>query len=351
MGIPSRIFDKRFQRQETSRSVTLRPWAYEPLAKVLGKDHQQLEEKDQIPDSRMSDGMCCPQNQIEDSLFEDLHVEYNHELSCIEELKSRMHRLRFTEVPVCADTIISSQLTIGADGVHSGVRRALLPEVKPKILTYVVYYGSRQMKARDYKHDIAPHMRYPAMFQFRKETQTLLRIIPCLSTSLLNDDGDVHVKYTYSRPAHSDDPLFKPNREDWEAHYIPNEFYSEIEGLKDLGPVFGNIFHPQKVRQDKLLNWLMRSLLVPLEKLQELADQGILLIGDAAHAMPILGSEGANWAFSDAIDLTYYLADNALPRLRNFYENRYPDWEQAVSESEERLFEMHNYEHDIFEQG
>ena len=115
--------------------------------------------------------------------------------------------------------------------------------------------------------------------------------------------------------------------------------------------MFENIFHPQEVRQDKVLNWLMRSLLVPLEKLQELADQGILLIGDAAHTMPILGSEGANWAFNDAIDLTYYLANNALPRLRNFYENRYPDWEQAVSESEKRLFDMHNYEHDTFEQG
>ena len=73
------------------------------------------------------------------------------------------------------------------------------------------------MTARDYKHDIAPHMRYPAMFQFRKETQTLLRIIPCLSSSLLNDDGDVHVKYTYSRPAHNDDSLFMPERKVGEA--------------------------------------------------------------------------------------------------------------------------------------
>ena len=351
MGIPSTIFDRRFQRQETLRNITLRPWAYEPLAKVLGIDYQQFAEKDPDPDGNMSDGMCYPQGRIEDLLFEDLHVEYNHELSCIEELESRMRHLEFTTVPLCAYTTIYSQLTIGADGVHSGVRHVVLPEVKPKILPYVVYYGSRQMTARDYKHDIAPHMRYPAMFQSLKETQTLLRIITCLSSSLPNDDGDVHVKYTYSRPAHNDDPLFMPERQVGEAQYIPNEFYSEIEGLTDLSPVFGNIFHPQKVRQDKVLNWLMRSLLVPLEKLQELADQGILLIGDAAHTMPILGSEGANWAFNDAIDLTYYLANNALPRLRNFYENRYPDWEQAVSESEKRLFDMHNYEHDTFEQG
>lgn len=351
MGIRSTIFDKRFQRQETSRSITLRPWAYVPLAKVLGIDHQQLAGKDHNPDGKISDGMCCPQGQIEDLLFEDLHVEYIQELNWIEGLKSQMHRLEFSSMPFCTETIIYSQLTIGADGVHSSVRHVVLPEVKPNILPYAVYYGSRRMTARHYKHDIAPHIRHPTMFRFWKETQTLLRIIPCLSSSLLNDDEDVHVKYTYSRPTHNDDPLSKPERKEGEAQYIPNEFYSEIEGLKDLGPLFGNIFHPQKVRQDKVLNWLMRSLLVPLEKLQELADQGVLLIGDAAHAMPILGSEGANWAFNDAIDLTYYIANNALPRLGNFYENRYPEWQQAVSESERRLFDMHNYEHDISGQG
>ena len=108
MGIPSTIFDRRFQRQETSRSITLRPWAYEPLAKVLGIDYQQFAEKDPDPDGNMSDGMCCPQGRIEDLLFEDLHAEYNHELSCIEKLKSRMHHLEFTTVPLCAYTTIYS---------------------------------------------------------------------------------------------------------------------------------------------------------------------------------------------------------------------------------------------------
>ena len=350
-GLSFTICDKRQQRQDTSRSITLRPWAYEPLAKVLGIDYQQLAERDQKPDSNMSDSMCCPQGQIEDSLSKDLHVAYCQELLDIEGLRSQVHGLVLTKMPSSRKNLIKSQLTIGADGVHSGVRQLVLPEVKRKILPYVVYYGSRRMTVRHYKHDIAPHMRYPAIFQFRKEAQTLLRIIPCLSNSLLNDDGYVHVKYTYSRPAHDGDPLFAPNRKEWEAEYIPDEFYSEIESLENLGPVFGNIFHPQKVREDRVLNWLMRSLLVPLEKLQELADQGILLIGDAAHAMPILGSEGASWAINDAFDLTYHLARDTFRQLRSYYEHIYPEWEQAVSDSERRLFDMHNYDHDIFEQG
>ena len=351
MGIPFTIFDKRDSRQDTSRSITLRPWSYKPFAKVLEIDYQQLAEKDQKPDSNMSDSIYCPQGKIEDLLSGDLHVEYWQELSEIEGLESQMRRLLFTSYPLLGEILVKSQLIVGADGVHSGVRHLVSPEVKLSILPYVVYYGSRRMTARRYKNGIAPHMKYPAMFQFRKETQTLLRINPCLPNSLLDDDGYVHVKYTYSRPAHEKDPLFKPDREVWEAENIPMEFYYEIEGLKDLGPVFGDIFHPQKVRQDKVLNWLMRSLLVPLKKLQELADQNILLVGDAAHTMPILGSEGANWAIKDGIDLANYLADNDFSRLRNFYEQRYPDWQQAVSESKRRLFDMHNYDHDIFEQG
>ncbi|KAK0516120.1 hypothetical protein JMJ35_002154 [Cladonia borealis] len=349
-GIPSRIFDKRIQRQDTSRIITLRPWAYEPLAKVLDINYQQAVEKDQKPDSIMSDSMYCPQGQIEDSLSRDLHVEYSQELSEIERLESQMQGLVFNSMPSHGETFIKSQLIVGADGVHSGVRHLVSPEVQPRILPYVVYYGSRRMTARRYKGDIAPHMKYPAMFQFRKETQTLLRIIPCLPSSLLDDAGHVHVKYTYSRPAHEKDPLFRPDRRVWEAETIPNEFYQEIEGLKDLGPVFGKIFHPQRVRQDKVLHWLMRSLLVPLEKLQELADQGILLIGDAAHTIPILGSEGANLAIKDGIDLANYLADNAFSQLRGFYGQRYPEWQRAMSESERRLFDMHDYDHDIFEQ-
>ena len=350
-GISSRIFDKRIQRQDTSRTITLRPWAYEPFAKVLEIDYQQLAEKDQNPNSNISDSMYCPQGQIEDLLSRNLRVEYSQELSKIERSESQMQGLVSISVPPRGETFIKSQLIIGADGVHSGLRYDVLPEVQPRILPYVVYYGSRRMTARRYKNDIAPHVKYPAMFQFRKETQNLLRIIPCLSSSLIDDAEYVHVKYTYSRPAHEKDPLFKPDRSVGEAEAIPHELYHEIESLKDLGPVFGEIFHPQHVRQDKVLNWLMRSLLVPLEKLQELADQGILLIGDAAHAMPILGSEGANWAIKDGIDLANHLADNDFSQLRDFYEQRYPEWQRAVSESERRLFDMHNIDHDILEQG
>ena len=350
-GIPFEIFEKRMQRQDTSRSITLRPWAYEPLAKALKIGYQHLAEKNQKPDNDTSDSMYLPQGQIEDLLSRDLHVEYSERLSEIERLESQMHGLVFSTVPLHGETYIKSQLIVGADGVHSGLRHLVSPEVQPKILPYVVYYGSRRMTARRYKDDIAPHMKYPAMFHFRKRTQTLLRVIPCLPTSLLDDAGYVHVKYTYSRPAHKDDPLFRPDRRVWEAEIVPDQFYYEIGRLTDLGPVFRDIFHPLNVRQDKILNWLMRSLLVPLEKLQELSDRGILLIGDAAHTMPILGSEGANWAIKDGIDLASYLAENDLSQLRHFYEQRYPEWQQAVSESEKRLFDMHNYDHDIFEQG
>ena len=350
MGFPFRIFEKRIPAYKTSRIIILRPWAYEPLAKFLEIDCHELAEKDQNPEINTSNSMYYPQDHIEDLLSRDLDVEYRQEFPEIETLDLQEKWSLFSSAPSPREMSIKCQLIIGADGVHSSVRHLLLPEIRPRILPYVVYYGSRRMTARRYKDDIAPHMKYPAMSQFRKETQTLLRIIPCPPSSLPNHEY-VYVKYTYSRPKHEKDPLFRPDRRAQEADIIPNEFYQEIERLKDLGPVFGEIFHPQHVRQDKILNWLMRSLLVPLEKLQELADQGILLIGDAAHAMPILGSEGAIWAIKDGIDLANHLADNDFSQLRSFYEQRYPEWQRAVSESERRLFDMHNYDHYILEQG
>ena len=344
MGIPSRIFEKRIPAYKTSRIITLRPWAYEPFSKVLEIDCHQLAEKDINPDIDTSDSMYCPQDHVEDLLSRKLNVGYWQESSKTERLYSQIRWLLFNLVPSPRETVNRCQLIIGADGVHSSVRHLVLPEIELRILPYVVYYGSRRMTAERYKDNIAPHKKYPAMFQFRKETQTLLRIIPCPPNSLL-DHEYVYVKYTYSRPAHEKDPVFRPDRRAREADTIPNEFYREIESLKDLGPGFGEIFHPQHVRQDKILNWLMRSLLVPLEKLQELADQGILLIGDAAHAMPILGSEGANWAIKDGNDLANHLADNQFSQLRSFYEQRYPEWQRAVSESERRLSDMHNYDY------
>ena len=67
-----------------------------------------------------------------------------------------------------------------------------------------------------------------------------------------------------------------------------------------------------------------------------------MLIGDAAHATPILGGEGANSALADAVELAEWIASRGLEDVGGFYEKRYGEWELEVKGSEERLVEMHS---------
>ena len=52
----------------------------------------------------------------------------------------------------------------------------------------------------------------------------------------------------------------------------------------------------------------MRSTLGTEQEILDLAARNILLVGDAIHAMPILGEEGTNYAIKDGVDLAEHLA-------------------------------------------
>ena len=78
------------------------------------------------------------------------------------------------------------------------------------------------------------------------------------------------------------------------------------------------------------------------EDIRDVTDQGILLLGDTVHAMPILGGEGANMAIKDGVDLAEHLAEHGLSRINDFYDQRNQIWRQAVEVSEKRLSDMHS---------
>ena len=121
---------------------------------------------------------------------------------------------------------------------------------------------------------------------------------------------------------------------------IPEDFYVELEGLRALEEPFAQFFDASQIRQDKILHWLMRSRSATEEDIRDLTDQGILLLGDAIHTMPILGGEGANMAIKDGVDLAEHLAEHGLSRINDFYDGRNQMWRQAVEDSEKRLSDM-----------
>lgn len=86
----------------------------------------------------------------------------------------------------------------------------------------------------------------------------------------------------------------------------------------------------------------MRTIMASPADIDGLTDRGVLLIGDAVHAMPILGGEGANTAIKDGVDLAEHIALHESRGIKSFSATRYDAWRKAVEESETGLAEMHS---------
>ena len=86
----------------------------------------------------------------------------------------------------------------------------------------------------------------------------------------------------------------------------------------------------------------MRTTSATPAQIKDLANRGVLLIGDAIHAMPILGGEGANVAMKDGVDLAAHIARHGIIGLQDFAEVKIQTWQKAVEESEKRITEMHS---------
>ncbi|KAI4269130.1 MAG: hypothetical protein LQ337_007464 [Flavoplaca oasis] len=231
---------------------------------------------------------------------------------------------------------LDADVLIGTDGVHSRIRKSLAPGIELKVLPFVVFNGRRQFTRAEYQETFEPKLG-PQTVVHERHGDIVLEIS-------INEYTPKHVdvSYTYSRPARENDPLHKPDRAIPGATDIPEEFYSELEDLKDLGQPFNTVFDAAKVRRDRVLHWLMRSTLGRAAEVDRLAKKGVLLVGDAVHAMPILGGEGANNAMKDGVDLARHIVEYGTGSLQEFADSRYQSWKSGAEESEKRLAEMHS---------
>lgn len=62
-------------------------------------------------------------------------------------------------------------------------------------------------------------------------------------------------------------------------------------------------FNVKIVRKDRVLHWLMRIALLTKQMMYRLADQEVLLAGDAAYPMPIITDQGGRSAMKDGMAL------------------------------------------------
>lgn len=346
-GIPSVIVEKTSSSPRSNYGITLHRWACQPLLSYLQMDESSFREKlavdkDQgekgnmpgngrLPGADISSGTFrCHRGRLEMLLREGQDIRWEHTLQSLETSPGGI-TIRFQD-----GSSLESKTLVAADGVHSQVRKILAPKIKPSVLPYVVFNGRRAMPIDEYKAKVASYIQNSTIIQSRHYDAVLQ-----ISVNDITPTQAV-LSYTYSRPARSDDPLHRPERPLDGAENISNEFYAESDKLEGLEPPFGEMLDSKKIRQDRTLHWLMRSVLLPLEEMQDLARHGVLFIGDAAHAMPLLGGEGANMAIKDACDLADQMAQG-ISGL--FAGQKYEAWKQAVEESEKRLANMHSVAH------
>ena len=346
-GIPSILLEKASSPPQHNYGITLHSWAYRPLLRTLQLDESSFRERcsidapersvDGVSGKELARGMeCtwgafrCHRGRLEEFLREGQDIRWEHKITGIETTSQKVI-LRIQD-----EQDIESPILIGADGVHSQVRKSLASEIQPKVLPFVVFNGTRRISPHSFHSTIAPQMHGATTIQCRREDVVLQIAISQYTAT------HVDLSYTYSRPARPYDPLHRPNRPITSATDIPEEFYTELQELQALEPAFTELFDAGNVRNDRVLHWLMRSTLGTESTIKELADRGVLLLGDAVHAMPILGGEGGNHAMKDGVDLAEWIAAYGGHGIRGFSGVRYGDWERAVGESERRLAEMHS---------
>lgn len=332
------ILEKASSHPRFNYAITLRRSVYQPLLPILQMHEAGFLERCSInmAETQMDSAITakefrCHRGRLESVLREGLDIRWEQCLKGVHMIPQGI------SLQLEDGSTMKTETLVGADGVHSLISKSFFPNCNPQVLPYVVFNGRRSITIEENQHGLQPLVAGQATVQ-ALHGNVLFRIYINESTPTAVQFG-----YTYSRPARLDDPLHRPDRPTTGANNIAEEFYVELSqyGEKQLGPGFAEIFDSEKVRQDRVLHWLMRSTVVGLDDAQYLAGQGVWLIGDAAHPMPILGGEGANQVITDAIELAKHLSNVSKSDKSRFLEKRHREWEEAVHKSERRLSEMH----------
>ena len=361
-GIPVIIYESTTGPRSSNYGITLHRSAYQSLLSVLEIDDSTFREKlavdtsltyrgqqslvdasltyrghqslDQFSRHRQDPSFRCHRGRLEHLLREGQDIKWRSQLM---DVKVAPQSPKVTAVFQRGERAESPCL-VGCDGPHSATRLALAPTMELKVLPYVVFNGSQVCPDFEYRRSIAPCMQDFVLVHKRKG-DILLEISLNQRNPTTSD-----VNYTYSRPVRDGhDPLHNPNRTAAESIKIPKEFYKELEQLDGrFAKPFAKLFNPDNAWKNHVRHWLMRSLTPNTSEAQRLADQGVILIGDAIHATPILGGEGANLAMKDAIALADHIATEGVQGIGSFISpSRCEMWKRAVEDSEKRIEEMH----------
>ena len=347
-GIPAILYEKASADPRYNYSITLYSSAYQGLLARLGIDESTFRQQIAVDGpngvgkfthsasaestSYAVGGFLAHRGTLDMFLSQGLDIRREHQLKKVRLRKGRVD-LSFTN-----GEVIKPSIVVSADGVHSHIRISLLPHIHLNVLPCVAFNGKRSIDKQRFETEYAPHFKDSNSIKTSKK-DALLQI----TISKIEEDK-VDFTYTYSRLPGINDKLHKPNRPNASATHIPAKFYTEVASLGELEQPFASIFDVEGLKRDRILHWLMRSVLVSPADLEHLAAYGIVMIGDSAHAQPILGGQGANAAIADGIELSDLIAEyetNPARAIPRFYKLKYQKWKDGVAASESMLLKMH----------
>ena len=367
-GIQSVIYDRAPRAPRHTYGITLEPRAYEPLLSVLKLDESTFRHQLAVDsakdngvgrvtadDGSTSTPFRANRYKLESMLREHLTIYPEHKLTTARAPTSDQ-AVPGVELEFENGTTIRPNLIVDALGVHSPLRIALLPSIIPTIEPLAVFNSKKYVPTSTFDRVYSPYFANSNVLTHEPESSSKPRLEISVN-SYLPEDSKVSISYIYSRSAHPpNDELHNPNRSNNDATKIPEAFYHEVESYisnsaNNIPPPFKDCFDATLLRNERVLHWLMRIIIVPQEDLQQLLENSkVVMIGDSVHAVPILGGHGANMAIVDAVELaevlTRGLDGDLMGSVAGFYEGKWKGWRADVEESRSELERMHSPKED-----
>ncbi|KAH8807959.1 FAD-dependent monooxygenase [Xylogone sp. PMI_703] len=368
-GIAVSVFEASPASRTQGYGITIREFAYGPLLKELGYTPDQLKKASatdreiggvgkidaslrdaytgealvKAPPTKNDQGQefyRANRNALRGWLCEGVDIHFDHKLVSFEIDKQE----GFVTAQFQNGKSVIGCLLVAADGMHSTVRKQRLPAIQPKILPAVVYNGELHMTRPSFDEELSSYMTDTNVIIGAGDNSNFGITITNITSA------QVDLNWSFTRPVKDDsDPLYNPSESLDDQRKIRPEFLQEIDTSNICAP-YSTIINSESIKTHGLFHWIMRSIRVPLEDLDMLAEERIAFVGDAVHGMPIFAGEGGNHALLDAVELGQLLSKNLqggrepgglTDCIRNYNAKAYPRWQKGIDESEQRLHALH----------
>lgn len=186
-------------------------------------------------------------------------------------------------------------LLVGADGIWSSVRKYIAPSCVPEYTGFAGILAHIPTSSVRWPSD---NFEFPCTIQGKPGSLVFLPKVP--------DQSTLAVIRQFAFPARE--------RAGWEALQADREqlFASFREGYEDWGATARSIIDQVCSRKEDIFLWPFHK--VPKMDRWNSVTGRVLLVGDAAHALPPSSGQGANQALEDVYSLTLLLRE-VLPEL------------------------------------